>query len=354
MPASPHYWFRNKTPEQREIIFGTLFLTCWLALGTLGYSVLEQEWSLIDAFYMTFITLTTIGFNEVHDLSTTGRLFTIVFAIVGIGCVAFVLARWATVLIAGSIIRERQRAWKIRRMQDHYIICGYGRVGADVTAALHDANKPLVVLELDDERVHQARNTDLTVVHGDATHDSVLRSAGIMRARGLITLLPEDSLNVYVTLVARELNPHLYILARANDPASRRRILQAGASQVVAPAHVGATRIAQVILRPHVDRFISRVLGVDDFGLVIEQVSVEAGSFLAGKTLNEARFRQHFEAIVTCIIKSPHSEMHFNPGPHDRIAAGDILIVIGSNQMIHRLVNLGCSPHGTPDVRISA
>ena len=352
MPRTRRYWFRDKTPEQREIIISMLFLACWMAIGTLGYCVLEQ-WTPLEAFYMSFITLTTIGFNEIHTLSTAGRVFTILFAFVGIGCVAFVLRAWAKLLIAGSVIRERQRARKIRRMEGHYIICGYGRIGADVTTTLREAGKSLVVLELDKERADYARNADVNTINGDATHDSILRSAGISRARGLITLLPEDSLNVYVTLVARELNPEIYILARANDAASRRRIMQAGASQVIAPAHVGAARMAQVILRPHVDRVMSHILKADDLGLMMEQVSVQDGSFLADKTLDEARFRQHFEAIVICIMKSPDMEMQFNPGPNDRIAPGDILIVVGSNQMIRRLVNLGCTPQGAPNSTIN-
>ena len=329
-------------PEHHGILLATVLLTLWLAVGTAGYVILEG-WSVIDGLWMTFITLTTIGFNETHTLSTAGRFFTIAFAFIGIGTVAYVAARWARLLLAGNLIRQRQRARIIRGMRNHYIVCGYGRIGRQLVADLREARRDVVVVEKSAELVRELRENDIPVVHGDATDEDALLEAGINRASGLISGLPSDSVNVFVTLVARELKPDLFILARTNDERNRKKLIQAGAAHVVAPSNVGALRMAQVILRPYVDRFLSQVMKTDDLGMIMEEALVEPGSFLAGKTLQEARFRQHFDAIVINVIKGNTMAMRFNPGPGDRIDGGDILIVLGRQEMLERLRQEGCS-----------
>ena len=335
-------WLANIEQTQREILFASVFLILWLLVGTLGYAALEG-WTLMDGLYMTFITLTTIGFGETHTLSTPGRLFTILIAFVGIGSVAFVAARSAQVLLAGQLLRQRQLIRKIKKMRDHYIICGYGRIGKRVAADLQNAGKVFVVLERNEELVRVMQEAGIPAMVGDAEDEETLRQAGINQAQGLITLLPVDSDNVFVTLVARELNPNLFILARTNNSRNRRKLMQAGAAQVIAPSDVGADRMAQVVLRPNVDRFMAQVMKSSDLGLMMEEVPVEPGAWLAGKSLAEARFRQQFDAIVITIIKGQTGAMKFNPGPNDRIEAGDVLIVLGSQEMIHRLEREGCN-----------
>lgn len=343
--ASPIKYFSGLLadidPTQREIIFAGLFLILWLLFGTLGYAAIEG-WSLMDGLYMTFITLTTIGFAEVHTLTTGGRLFTMLIAFVGIGSVAFVAARSAQALLAGKLLRQRQMTRRIKHMHDHYIICGYGRIGKRVAADLQVAGKPFVVLERNEELVTAMQEAGMPAMVGDAEDEETLRQAGIEHAQGLITLLPVDSDNVFVTLVARELNPRLFILARTNSSKNRRKLLQAGAAQVVAPSDVGADRMAQVILRPNVDRFMAQVMKTSDLGLMMEEVPVEPGASLAGKSVAEAHIRQQFDAIVITIIKATTGEMKFNPSLNDRIEAGDTLIVLGSQEMIHRLEREGC------------
>lgn len=317
-----------------------LFLMVWMVIGTIGYRILEN-WPVLDAFYMSFITLTTIGFSETHSLSAQGRVFTVIFAFVGIGIVAFTAARGAQLLIAGAMIRQRQRARRIRNMRDHYVICGFGRVGQDVAAALAKADKTVVIIDLSEKRFQSASDQGFLTVLGDATQESTLRSAGVENAKGLIALLPDDSLNVYVTLVGREINSELFILSRAYDLASRKRLIRAGATQAVAPSHVGASRIVQVILRPIVDQFISNVLKSGDLELNIEQIRVSTQSYLAGKTLGDIQFRDNFKAIVTCILKAPEMTMRFPPGPDDLIEAGDMLLVLASKEMLEQLKYLG-------------
>ena len=332
---------RDRTPQRLEVTYGILFLVVWTLVGTLGYWIIE-DWSLMDGLYMTFITLTTIGYTEVDDLSNAGRIFTMIFGIVGIGSVGLVTYRWARLLIAGTIIRKRRRMHRIRQMKDHYIICGYGRVGKDVTSLLRKANTPLVVLDRDNEITEYLNANGIYAVTGDAVQDESLLAAGIKHAKGLVILLPDDAQNVYVTLVARENNPEVFILARATDALSRRRILQAGASQVISPVQVGAQRMAQVILRPHVDQFMSQVLQAEDLGLGMEQIAVEEGSLLDGRTLRQVDFRQSWETIVIAIIKKSDGQMRFYPQPDDLIESGDTLIVLGDIKMIERVVSEGC------------
>ncbi len=325
----------------REILFASVFLVFWLAIGTLGYATIE-DWPLMDGLYMTFITLTTIGFGEVKTLSTVGRVFTILIAVVGIGSVACLAARSAQLLLAGQLLRQRQIARRIRHMHDHYIICGFGRIGRRVAEDLQHAGKAFVAIDLDEERIAALQEAGVPAILGDAEDEKTLRQAGIEQAKGLITLLHEDSNNVFVTLVARELNPNLFILARTNETKNRRRLLQAGAHKVVAPSDVGADRMAQVILRPNVDRVMAQVLKASSLNLQMDEVKVEADAPLAGKSLAESQFRQQFDVVVIAIIKGASGEMAFNPGPSHQIEAGDILIVLGSQEMISRLSREGC------------
>ncbi len=319
------------------------FLLFWICFGTFSY-VLIEEWPLLDGLYMSFITLTTIGFSETHALSDSGRIFTIFFAFIGIGIAAFGAARVAQILILATSIRKRRLARMIRRMRDHYIICGYGRIGRRVVRDLQAAGKRLVVLERNPDIIQELHEEGIPYKEGDATHENTLLAAGITHAKGLITLLPEDAVNVFVTLLGRDLNAGLFILARTAHDSNRRRLIQAGATQVVAPTSIGAIRMAQVILRPRVDEFLTHVLKADDSGLIMDEVLVEPGSFLAGQTLASSRFRQHFETIVLTVVDGKTGDMRFNPGPHETISTGDILIVLGSRAMVSALATKGCAP----------
>jgi voltage-gated potassium channel len=327
---------------RREILFAALFLVLLLVVGMVGYRVIEG-WSIMDGLYMTFITLSTIGFGEVRTLTTAGRLFTIFIGLSGIGIVAFVAARSAQLLLTSERLRQRQILRKIARMDNHFIICGYGRIGKRVVEDLQHAEKPFVIVDLNPDEVAAAQEAGLPALQGDAEDENVLREAGIERAQGLILLLPEDSDNVFATLVAHDLQPDLFILARTNDVKNRRKLMQAGATKVIAPLDVGADRISQVVLRPNVDQFMERVLRTTSLGLQMDEVEVEDDAPLAGKSLAESNFRQQFDAIVIAIIEGKTEEMKFNPGPHDRVNAGDTLVVLGSEEMISRLRARGCT-----------
>lgn len=329
-------------PARREIVVANGALVLLLAVGTLGYHLIEG-WSWVDGFYMTFITLTTIGFGEVRELSVAGRFFTIFIGVVGIGLVAFIAARSAQVLLSTDSYRARVLHKRMTHIEHHYILCGYGRVGQHIAQELAREGRSFVVVDRASDVVADLHAQGVLAIHGNAEEERTLADARIAQARGLVLTLPDDSANVFVTLVARELRPDLFILARINDPRNRRKLEHAGATQVIAPDIIGADRMAQVILRPTVDAFMEEILQTGTLGLQMNEALIEPTSFLAGKTLAESRFRQAFDLIVVGVRRAGGGEMVFNPSAQARLEAGDILIVLGTEQNFQRLQRDGCS-----------
>jgi len=332
----------DNSSVRNELILANVVLLALLATGTIGYVLLE-DWYWTDGLYMTFLTLTTIGFGEVHELSSLGRVFTIVIGLTGIGTVAFIATRSVQVVINSARFHQRQTMKTINKLSDHYILCGYGRIGKRIAEDLKRGGVPFVVIETDQKKLEQIEQSPLLYVAGDAEEESVLISAGLERARGLILTLPEDSVNVFVTLVARELNPKLFILARTNKHENRKKLLRAGADQVVSPYEIGADRMAQVVLRPNVDRFMDRVLRTEALNLTMEEVLIAEHAMIAGKTLASSGLRAKFDAIVVAIMNGVTKEMTFNPVADVKLNAGDTLIILGSQDMIERLKNDGCT-----------
>jgi voltage-gated potassium channel len=236
----------------------TLALVLFIvSFGTIGYVVIEG-WNFLDAFYMTVITLTTVGFGEVHQLSNAGRVFTIVLIIGGVGTVFYALSIGAKLTLEGELqeIFGRQRLEKkIRELGDHYIVCGYGRMGRIICRELKHDNVPFVVIEKKPDVLLEEQK-EILLFEGDATNDDVLKEVGIEKAKGLISVLPTDAENLYVVLSARGLNPNLQIVARAGEEGSEQKLLRAGADRVVSPYHIGGLRIAHTVLKPAVVDFI--------------------------------------------------------------------------------------------------
>jgi voltage-gated potassium channel len=344
-------WLARLDGPKREIFVAGFALAFVVLIGTVGYSLLEGM-SFLDGLYMTFITLTTIGFQEVNPLSDGGKLFTIAISIFGIGIVAFMATRTAQVLVRYQRLQQRFMTRKIRRLEDHYVICGYGRLGRRIVADLADAGLDFVVIERDEERVAVIEEAGWLVIEGDAEDEDVLRDAGVERAKGLILTLPEDSGNVFVALTAKELRPGIFTLARTNQHKNRRKLLRAGVDKVISPYEIGADRMAQVILRPHVDEFMEKVLHVGALDLRMEEVRIEKGSLLDGKTLAESDFRKRFNAVVVAFLNEDTGEWRFNPSPTVPMEQGDILIVLGDAEMIERLRVEGCrQDNGAPASR---
>ncbi len=335
-------WLARMDGPKREIFVAGFALLLVILVGTVGYGLLEgMSW--LDGLYMTFITLTTIGFGEVNPLSGAGKVFTIGISIFGIGIVAFMATRTAQVLVRYQRLQQRFMTRKIARLDGHYVVCGYGRLGRRIAADLADAGLDFVVIENDPERVEEIEDAGWLVIEGDAEDEDVLQSAGVERATGLILTLPEDSGNVFVSLTAKEMRPGIFTLARTNEHKNTRKLLRAGVDKVISPYEIGADRMAQVILRPHVDEFMEKVLHVGALDLRMEEIHIEAGSLLDGKTLAESDFRNRFNAVVVAFLNEDTGEWRFNPSPTVPMEKGDILIVLGDHEMIERLRGEGAS-----------
>jgi voltage-gated potassium channel len=321
------------------LVIGIIVFVFMLLGGTTGYMVIEG-WSLTDALYMTVITLSTVGYSEVQSLSPTGRIFTIVVIILGVGFVFYLAGSVIQFMVEGrirEILGRRKLEKKIRAQKGHYIICGYGRVGSSIGESLASRPLGIVVIERDPARISKLHERNILHVAGDATDEDVLIMAGIRSARGLVAALKTDSDNVYVALSARQLNPGLFIMARAAEEQSEKKLLAAGANKVVCPYRMGAHRMAQTILRPTVTDFLD--LTLMDSKIQMEEMPVIDSSKLVDVALQDSGIRQELDLIIVAVKKAP-GDMIFNPSSQTRLEAGDTVIAIGEKQNLERLETL--------------
>jgi voltage-gated potassium channel len=318
----------------RRIQFALLAVLAVLAAGSIGYVVLG--FSPLDAVYQTVTTITTVGFREVHSLGTGGKIFTIVLILVGVGTALYAFSVVLESLVEGHLrqhFERRRMEREIARMSGHTIVCGWGRVGRAVAGYLSGQGAAVVVVDLDPQRVTGITHPALT---GDVTDDEVLRKAGIMRARALVTAINTDAENVYVTLSARSLRPDLIIIARARTEASESKLLRAGATRVVNPQRIGGQRIAAAALQPNVVEFLDVVMHDGSLEFRLEEVAVGAGSRLAGRTLREANAGETTGALVLA-LRGRDGTFLTNPPMQTPVEAGFILIAIGTQQQISAL-----------------
>lgn len=322
----------------RHLRFSIAALFSIIALGTTGYSLIE-DWPPFDALYMTIITLATVGFKEVHELSPEGKAFTIILIISGTGMIAYTLSSLLQFTLEGQlrkILGRKKLENRISKLKDHYIVCGFGRIGQLICREFQSKPLPFVVVEKNPHLVERLARGDAMYVDGDATDDETLQAAGIDRAKGLITVVTSDTDNVYITLTARGLNPKLYILARASEEGSEKKLMRAGASKVISPYTIGASRMAQAILRPSVVDFIEIATASENLELQIEEITISPLSSLAGKTLINSGIRQSMGIIIVG-IKLAEDDMTFNPPPHTVIQPNSVLITLGERPSIDQL-----------------
>lgn len=305
-----------------------------------GYVVIEG-WPFFDALYMTIITITTVGYREVHELSELGRAFTLFLIVVGVGTILYTLNNAAKIVIEGEIqeiFGRRKVEKRIKELKDHYIVCGYGRMGRVICRELRDKGSKFVVVEKEETAVGAAEG-DILFVRGDATRDEILREAGVERAKGLISVLPTDAENLYVVLSARVLNPELNIVARAGEEGSEQKLLRAGADRVVSPYHIGGLRIAHTVLKPSVVDFIEFATRSGNIDLQMEEIPVREGSAVSGMTLDQCGFGRELGIIIVA-IKRTGGDMTFNPTFRTAIKPGDVLIALGERTKLKVLEDL--------------
>jgi len=318
--------------------FAVALLVSVIAGGTAGYALIEG-WSAWDAFYMTVITVTTVGYREVHDLSRAGQVFTVVLLFFGVGAALYTFTLLATAVVEGGLPRRLQRRRHSRMLEaikDHFIICGYGRIGGIVAKQFLRQAVPMVIIERNPDRVQAALDDGLLAIEADASREDVLKRAGIARARGLIAAVGTDAENVYTVLSARVLRPDLFIIGRAETEEATIKLTRAGADRVISPYQIGAVQIAQTALRPAVVDFVELATGSGNLELAMEEIGVAAGAPLAGRTLVDANLRQRFGVIVVAIQRADR-RMEFNPAPDAAIHAGDKLVVLGRPESLKQL-----------------
>ncbi|HKE84564.1 MAG TPA: potassium channel protein [Vicinamibacterales bacterium] len=309
-----------------------------LAGGTMGY-VLIEGWDAWDAFYMTVTTVTTVGFREVHPLSWAGQGFTVLLIVGGVGTAIYTATLLAAFVVEGGLHRrfERRRiASMLEQLTEHFILCGYGRIGSMIAEELDRQRVPFVVIERDPERVHSVIGRGWIGIDADASHEDVLRRVGIERARGLIAAVGTDAENVYTVLTARVMRPDLFIIARVESDDAEHKLRRAGADRVISPYHIGAAHMVQTALRPAVVDFVQLATGAGHLDLSMEQVRVAAASTLVGKSLVESGIRQKFGVIIVAIKRADRS-MEFNPPPEAVIRGGDELVVLGGADSVKAL-----------------
>jgi len=318
-----------------------MLLVLILLVGTMGYVGLEG-WPVLDALYMTIITVTTVGFGEVNVVSSSGRIFTICIIFMGMGIMAYSLGMVAQIMVetqVRTILGRRKLGKELRSIKNHYIVCGFGRIGKIIAQGLRSQGIPLVVIDQSPDSKEILEDQDTPYIIGDATSDDILIEAGIDRAKGLITVVLSDADNLFITMTARGLNPKLFILSRADDEATEKKLMRAGANKVVLPYLIGGMRMVQTILRPVVMDFIDFTMHQANIELKLEELLVGEKSKLNGVSLINSGIRKDMNVIIVAIRKKG-GEMVFNPSSETLIEAGNTLIALGPGKDLDRLSDI--------------
>jgi voltage-gated potassium channel len=303
-------------------------------VGVAGY-ILIEGWSLTEAFFMTIITLTTVGFGEVRPLSQSGRWFTTMLILLGVGTVAYSLSVAGEYLLTADVgrrLRRRQMRNVIEKMQDHVIVIGYGRVGQSTVDALQDSAQKMVLIEKREESIQAALDKGLIVVRGDATDDDILQEAGIECAKTLLVCTGDTRDNLFIVLSARGLNPDLRIIARS-DVESKTKMRRAGADRIVSPYQTGGKYMANIALRPHVADFMDVVTLDNGLELWLEELTIAPGSELVGQTVGGADIRRRTGVTLAAVLRHQSQQM-LTPEAATYLESGDKLIVLGSRTQL--------------------
>lgn len=321
-----------------KIIKGLIILIIILLVGTSGYMAIE-DWPFFRSLYMTVITITTVGFGEMGKLSDAGRGFTIILIFLGMGIILYIVGLVTQFMIElqiSTIIGRKKLNQQIKTIKNHYIVCGFGRIGKVICKELTAKKIPVLVIDNTLEARELLDAESVPYIIDDATSEDVLIEAGIERARGLISVVASDADNLFITLTARGLNHSAFILARADEEKSEKKLMRAGADKVFLPYNIGAHKMAQSITKPAVTDFLEFTVHNKDMGLEMEELNVSKSSRLNGIKLMESGIRQDTDIIIVAIRKKT-GEMAFNPSSETRIEAGDTLIALGKNNDLIKL-----------------
>jgi len=322
----------------KNLVRGLVLLAGVLLLGTIGYMIIEG-WPFLDSIYMTVITITTVGFREVREVTGTGRIFTLFLIFVGMGTIAYTLGMVAQIMVEfqiRSLLGRRKLGLKIKTIKNHYIICGYGRIGKIISRELKANDIPLLVIDSNLESKEALDSDEIPYIIGDATSEGLLNEAGIDRAKGLVSVVSSDSDNLFITMTVRGLNPDLFILARADEESTEKKLLRAGANRVVLPYRIGGMEMAHAIIRPAVTDFLELTVHDKNIELEMGELLVKEKSKLNGVALVDSGIRQEMDVMIIAIRKKD-GEMSFNPSSQSLVETGDTLIALGRGHDLEKL-----------------
>jgi len=320
-----------------RLVIGFIALFAIIFIGTLGYRIIEG-WSVTDAIYMTVITLTTVGFQEVHELSPSGRVFTVFLILGGVGSVFYILTSLVQYFLEGEFgirIGRRRMESEINKLKNHFIVCGFGRVGQEIATTLTENNARFVVIDKNEDTISKAHSLNYLAISDDATNDEVLKKAGIETAKGLIAALGNDADNTYVTLATRELNPSIPIIVRANNETAIKKLKLAGASHVIAPELIGGQQMARLAVRPKTVKFIETILLSKDEEVIVEEITVGDGSHFAKLTVKE--IEEGFPRIKILAIRTEGGTITLDPHPATIVEEKSNLTVFGPFDVLQKM-----------------
>ena len=325
----------NKYSQLRII---SVLIILLVLFGISGFMIIER-WSFTDSVYMTIITISTVGYREVHDMSVMGRWHVIILILSSLGTVAYALSYVTQKLLETRYFFRRKMERSIDKLKDHFIVAGYGRMGRKICSILQESNKQYVVIDKNVQSEDLLRKNEFYFLEGDVTDDGILTKAGVSRAKGLVTVVDSVSDNVYCTLTARSLNDSLFIVSRSVSESGTANLLRAGANKVINPYDAGGHAMAQVLLKPSAVEFIELTTGSETLGFVIDEIPILNSSPLIGKSIRNSNIRNDYNVLIAA-IKDSNGGINFNPKSEVTLSEGDTLIAFGTMENINALGSL--------------
>lgn len=324
----------------KKLFFSVFAIIVIIFTGVLGYRYIEDA-SFLDALYMTVITITTVGYAEIIPLSVKGRYFTILIILTGAATITFAATQVLQLIVAGElkdILGRRKMDKQIKKLKNHYIVCGYGKLGKIICEEFKVKNVPFGVIEKNEEKRNILTENNFLFLIGDATKEAVLKDANVSEAKGLISIVDSDAENVYIVLTAKGFKKDIFVITRANDEESSTKLLWAGADKVFSHYKIGGKSIANAVLKPNVSEFFEVVMGRNDIDIEVGEYKLENSSKLVGKKILESNIRKL--GIIVIAIKKKSKDFIYNPGPETVLETGDTIIAIGKLESFENLEKL--------------
>ncbi len=305
--------------------------------GALGFMILgDESWSFLDALYMAVITLSTVGFSEVHPLTEAQRIWTILIISFGIGIVLYAFSQAAQFILNFDLLRRRRMEYKASQLRNHFIVCGFGRMGKVICSELSSQNLSFVIIDSNSDKINDIRESGLTYVQGDATMDETLKKANLKDAKGLVVVLSSDSDNLFVTMSARTMNPELFITSRCSVDSNTVKLKRAGADKVVNPYIAGGHKMADLLVEPALEDSVELMTPKENLDLAIEEIKVSTLKGFSGKSIRNAGLREEYGLLIAGVIEES-GEVIISPGPDIMLDNNQILMLMGEKEKLKSL-----------------